>query len=271
MKAFNQGNSENKMNKKGRWKIFRKVSMNDVLLVVVIVIVVGSAAIKSAYEGYQQAHLVDPNGLPNQNTQQAVVATPRPTECSRLTPYNSRPEFQRGLSLLNQRWSENDPENPIYVNFRDKSLYNCIDIKYIPSGDTSEAEGYFQPSGTVQDLTIYVAPRYYSSDDTLTAILLSHEVTHATDYAMSISQNKPFVATTEECYTDEGTAFATELRFLDSLSGEEQSSILARNTPGSNNLAYLVYNVLRLRGDNDIEKATSYVRSQSFYKQECKR
>ncbi|PIX62113.1 hypothetical protein COZ45_03030, partial [Candidatus Uhrbacteria bacterium CG_4_10_14_3_um_filter_41_21] len=104
--------------------------------------------------------------------------------CSRSEMYPMPAEFQRALSLINERYVQKNDRN---ANLYSKML-NCINVQF---GDTisDQAEGYFifdTQNSTVEKLDIFVDASYTNYDDLTTALLLSHELTHARQFVDEI-------------------------------------------------------------------------------------
>lgn len=161
---------------------------------------------------------------PNNNlpiTQEAKQET-TPAKCTRTTPYPKLPEFERALSLINQRVSQ------YYTNPQDKGFGNCLNIQYSDLkrfGDN--AEGIFVLDRSVSspnNLMIYVDNSYRNNDDVLTAILLVHEITHVGQYYDYLVNDKSL----KPCMEQEIEAFQTQFEFLKTLNEEERNSIFGR-------------------------------------------
>lgn len=188
--------------------------------------------------------------------------------CPRDEPYEINPAFQRALSLVGQRLDEANPDYGVVVT----DILNCLDIQYAPSESAvNGAEGYFtfKPGQSAERLLIYVSPSYKAKDDILTAILLSHEVTHAYNYAM----NTLFMQQPLDCYADESLAFQYQTTFLYSLNqGEKQSLVSRYITGGSDGEVRTTLNLLMdfiTNGKVDHNKTIKYVRSSPYYQQQC--
>lgn len=157
-------------------------------------------------------------------TQQSVQETTpvTPKKCTRTIPYSMPPEFERALSLIKQRFSQYNP------NTQDAEYDNCLNIQYsdlkrIESG----AEGVFILDRSVSNpnnLVIYVDRSYQGYDDLLTAILLVHEITHASQYYNSVVYDKDL----KSCMEEEVIAFQAQFNFLKTLNEEERNTIFSR-------------------------------------------
>lgn len=184
------------------------------------------------------------------------------TYCTKQTPYNNKPEFQRAISLISQRmapelaeWEKgqnvtsNSPIAPIF------SLKNCLDIQYASlANELGSAEGVFyfdnNVSGT-DKLKILVSPTYKSQDDVVTAYLLVHEIYHAIqfvtesswgvvleecykndtkDYCDGLAKeiHQPFYW--PDCITKEANAYLVQRIFISSLKPVEKNTLALRAT-----------------------------------------
>lgn len=146
--------------------------------------------------------------------------------CSRTSPYPMPSEFQRALSLIEQReTASNIANHSNAVTW----IKNCLDIRY---GDTGNNEGefFFDDSVSSPDrLVIVVNPSYQASDDLLTAILLRHELEHAGAY-----ETYKKYGTQLTCLQNETSAFFWQFQFVLTLNKEELSSLDSRIAVGAN-------------------------------------
>lgn len=180
--------------------------------------------------------------------------------CDRKTPYEIKPEFSRAISLIIQRLQDSSKQ---YDEFNiDEGLYplgliinnkNCLDIQYAPSvSEMSGADGFFLFSNKFSGknrLKILVNPEYKIQDDLMTALLLSHEITHAEDFIeedvynteLEICNKKlgnKFCKETVEdsfkdslvdsCFEMEQRAFYTQFYFYMKLKDSEHSTIMSK-------------------------------------------
>jgi len=148
--------------------------------------------------------------------------------CSRSEMYPMPAEFQRALSLINERYVQKNDRN---ANLYSKML-NCINVQF---GDTisDQAEGYFifdTQNSTVEKLDIFVDASYTNYDDLTTALLLSHELTHARQFVDEIVYGQRL-----SCVNKEVEAFQQQLLFETYLNAEEQRSITVRAEKYDNN------------------------------------
>lgn len=192
------------------------------------------------------------------------------TFCPRKKMYDMKPEFSRALSLISQRAAKDFTDDPdLLAEFNE--IFNCIDIKYADSDSVMNgAEGLFQfvPGQSSEKLTILVSSRYKLQDDIVTAILLTHEYSHALTYVFDLSSGM-----TTDCFLNEAYAFEMQYRFLSLLNPEERQSILARlNTDPSPELRGISngWNTINVtRGSTFEAKALNFVKSNPFYQQQC--
>lgn len=150
--------------------------------------------------------------------------------CPRTTPYEMKPEFERGISLLYQRIDENKGNSTVPEDLKptiDKFLQirNCLNVQYDETSSDDDAEGYFvfDPESSVDNLQIYVNKKYSDYDDALTALLLAHEVTHATQFVDFKINNSDI-----SCVDKEIEAIRMEFRLLRSFKYSENTSIKSR-------------------------------------------
>ncbi len=150
--------------------------------------------------------------------------------CPREYAYNNSPEFERGLSLLYQRIEEN-PRAP-YVSEQERytmdlllQIRNCLNIQFSDSiKDNTEGYFVFDPESTVENLQIFVDKKYTGYDDALTALLLAHEVTHATQFVDFRINNKD-----KTCIDKEVEAIKMELQLIRFFNDEEKRSLSSRD------------------------------------------
>jgi len=148
-----------------------------------------------------------------------VNSVPDNESCNRKKPYVLAPEFDRALSLIEQRESEYYDNKSNAVGW----IRNCLYIEY---ADTGEAEGMFYFDDAISSperLVIKVNPSYKETDDLLTALLLRHELEHAGSYIIFKKWG-----TTIPCLQGEASAFHWQYQFYRSLTKEEQKSIISR-------------------------------------------
>lgn len=193
--------------------------------------------------------------------------------CTRDTPYNTPPEFERAISLFKQRSDQKGGPH-------DWQWLNCVDIQYASIPD---AEGYFtfDQNSTPDRLTIFVDNSYKIKDDLLTTFLLSHEFNHAYNYVYNRAEG-----ITQPCYDAEIVAFTAQLNFLLSFNIEEMKSLSSRlysesrdaNSPlqTANELAKYVVVANNQCGQDYscqnnlvLAQISQMVKSNPFYQKEC--
>lgn len=179
------------------------------------------------------------NGLTN-TSDSAQPSTQTNVYCTRTTPYPMPPEFLRAISIRNQRLSQVGSINPD----PNKNIHNCLDIQYADlSSQQAEGMFLFDPTSSPDDLKILVDNSYREYDDYLTAILLSHEITHAEQF-----DNESVEGIHETCYEKEDNAFISELNLFRALNPEERSSLLYKilQTPQKNSAYEGLYSLLQI-------------------------
>lgn len=142
--------------------------------------------------------------------------------CIRDVSYDAAPEFKRALSLVFQRFQET------FSDIQDFS--NCVDVAYSSSLDEEGVFFFNSNISSREKLVIDVNTSYKYVDDLSTAILLAHELQHASQYLDFIYDNKP-----KDCIDQEVEAFYSQFLFVRTLNEEERNSIIARISYGQNN------------------------------------
>lgn len=136
------------------------------------------------------------------------------TGCFRTTPYPIPPEFSRAISIIKQR-----TDDPAFL----EGYENCLNIQYADLKEKGQgAEGVFIFDSSVSsqnDLRLYVDSSYKGYDDYSTAILLVHEITHASQF---------YHSNTKSCVDKEVQAYYNEIVLYTKLNAEERESISAR-------------------------------------------
>ena len=164
-----------------------------------------------------------------ENNNQTMDEVDNSVLCKRDTPYKTNPEFERGLSLLYQRIEEHQSDSTVQEELKPTistllQIRNCLNIQYSDS-EIEETEGFFvfDPESTTENLQIFVNKKYSAYDDILTALLLAHEVTHATQF-VDYKINDHDVA----CVDKEIEAIRMEYRLRRSLNYSENTSLRSR-------------------------------------------
>ncbi len=156
--------------------------------------------------------------------------------CTRTMRLENKPQYERALSLINQRVSENNEMWPIEGKYSDArfnyfpdNLTNCIQI--IEEDIDGDAEGYFIFNS--EDIKpnyfpIVVDKRYKYSDDVLTAMLITHELTHVQQYLDELNGTNDL-----SCRNKEVEAFISQLEFYTTLNAEENKSMILKMNDSS--------------------------------------
>lgn len=148
--------------------------------------------------------------------------------CKRKDKYENLPEFERVLSLIEQREEEYRksplPNSPIPPK---DNVFNCILIQYTQARKDYEAEGYFifdVSQANENYLPIYVDEDYKSGDDLGTAILIYHELQHARQFIHTLNK-----ANNLNCMEAETDAYFWQTAFaMFMLNWDEQDSLRSR-------------------------------------------
>lgn len=160
----------------------------------------------------------------NKNNWYATSESPL---CIRDQAYDKPAEFDRAISLINQRLQ-------LDKNLKDDNrFFNCLDIQYANLDDLG-AEGvfYFDPSvSSLERLIIKVDDSYVYSDDLLTASLIAHEMVHAEQFISEIALG----SVGQSCVNKEVEAYGRQIDFLLNLNQEEKNSISSRVNFGGTN------------------------------------
>lgn len=152
-------------------------------------------------------------------------------ECTRTERWKNEPQYDRALSLIQQRIQESIEKNmgtsweTSFVEFPPE-LVNCIFIKEEDLDNASGVEGYFTINSdeiTTNYFPITVDKDYKETDDIVTALLLAHEMMHVQQFL----SGQPMVGK-NNCLRAEAEAFVTQKMFFGTLSMEEMESVNAR-------------------------------------------
>ena len=174
-----------------------------------------SALIVIILIGYVYFFRTENNNL-TENEEQKIIS------CTRTTRLDNKPDYDRVLSLIEQRLSE--PRVAEFKYFSPK-LVNCIGIIEENISDKA-VEGYFSfDDKNIRDnyYPITVDNSYTSADYITTALLLSHEITHVQQY-IDVLNGKNNLS----CVDSEINAFLSELDLYANLNTEENSSAYYR-------------------------------------------
>ena len=155
--------------------------------------------------------------------------------CSRTARLENAPQYDRALSLIQQRIDDREKWCDKYCESKDyeeklrfhqfpANLTNCI--KIVEEDIDGGAEGYFTfDSDDIQPnyFPITVDSSYSFSDDTLTALLITHEMTHVQQYLDTLNGENNL-----SCRDKEVEAFISQMDFYTLLSNEEIDSIVLK-------------------------------------------
>ena len=146
--------------------------------------------------------------------------------CTRTARLENEPQYDRALSLIAQRIENSNKYSYDENKFKyfSTNLTNCI--KVVEAKLDKGTEGYFILNG--KDIKpnyfpITIDTSYYLTDDALTALLLTHEVTHVQQYIDSVNGK-----TKLSCLDNETSAFMAQLDFYVDLNTEENKSVWLR-------------------------------------------
>lgn len=151
--------------------------------------------------------------------------------CTRTSRLENAPQYDRALSLIHQRITENHEQWPEEGKYSDArfthfppNLVNCIKIVEEDLG--RDEEGYFIfHSEEIQPnyFPIAINSNYKFSDDVLTALLITHEMTHVQQFIESLNNND-----NQSCREKEVSAFISQLDFYVQLNNEENYAFYLR-------------------------------------------
>jgi len=163
----------------------------------------------------------------------SITEVPKTVSCTRTTRLENEPQYDRALSLIQQRVDENNKwwdkyGEKIDNRFRyfSSELVNCIKITEESIKESTGIEGYFTFNSKDIKKDYYpitVSSDYHFADDVETALLLSHEMTHVQQYIDTLNGKNAL-----SCIDSEINAFTSQLDFYPILNSEEGSSIYYR-------------------------------------------
>lgn len=145
--------------------------------------------------------------------------------CTRTTRLDNKPEYDRALSLIDEKYVSWEKGNSNWNAFPSQ-LTNCIKIIEGDVRQTQKVEGYFVfNSDEIKDnyFPIYVDKDYAYSDDIVNALLLVHEITHVRQYLDTLNGKDNM-----SCIDKEVEAFYAEWNFYRFQFDETQKSIQFR-------------------------------------------
>lgn len=210
--------------------------------------------------------------------------------CTRKTRLVNEPQYDRAFSIIqqrikenNERWENTEPEFE-YLKFDHfpHELVNCIKITEEETNKNDSIEGYFTfNSKDIKEnfYPITISSKYEFEDDIVTALLLTHELTHVEQYINETNKKK-----TISCVEKEVDAFITQLDFYTELNTGENSSIYYR----MNNDPYLTPQIQMIKAmttinresncdfldhkckDNNLRiKLVDMINNDEYYKKQC--
>lgn len=143
--------------------------------------------------------------------------------CLRPEPYVAPKEIDRALDLIVQRLdivNTNQGWLTGAFNYR-----NCLNIQYATDvSELDDAEGFLLVDSTdLQNIKIFIHPKYKTYDDLTIATILDHELTHVGQMLEEKVTGSP-----GSCYRKEAEGFVNQLMFLQYLNPEESRSIYTR-------------------------------------------
>ena len=152
--------------------------------------------------------------------------------CTRNTPFPIAPEFERALSLLDQRSGREERVNEVTKVTENVSIYfpalnvrNCLNIMYSDNMPNIDHVGawFDSENSTPNDLIIKINSTYQNQhiDDLVMAMLLAHELVHVDQF--NHSRVTPGVKWT--CLDQESEAFIMQLKLLAILHPDEQTKL----------------------------------------------
>jgi len=161
-----------------------KRNKSQVLIVMLVLAVISLFGLKKL------GIVVAPANVPVKKVEPSE--TPAQILCTRTTRLENDPQYDRALSLIQQRvdenskwWDKYGEDKDLRFKYFPAQLINCIKIAEDESKNTSGIEGYFTfNDGEIRTdyYPITVSADYRYADDITTALLLSHEITHVQQY-----------------------------------------------------------------------------------------
>lgn len=138
--------------------------------------------------------------------------------CTRTTRLDNKPQYDRALSLIQQRLKEhnktyNSKDDPDYYKYFSPDLVDCIKIIEETPNKRDDFEGYFILNSKEIKHDYYpiiVNSKYVESDDIAIILLLTHELTHVQQYIDAVNNKKE-----TSCLDNEANAFmATRIFYI---------------------------------------------------------
>lgn len=207
-----------------------KKKSNKMRLVLPSIFVLLAISIAGAYFLFKQKNLQLSEPTPS-----PIVELDVKDGCTRTTRLENEPQYDRALSLIQQRIEDNekwcdkycessDYEKKLRFHHFPANLTNCI--KIIEENIDGGAEGYFTfHSEDIKPnyFPITIDSSYNFSDDTLTALLITHEMTHVQQYLDTLNGTDNL-----SCRDKEVEAFVSQIDFYTKLSNEEINSVVLK-------------------------------------------
>lgn len=236
--------------------------VKKITLVLLLLVIVGGAYLIGKGERSLFKKTSKPKKAPNTVQDWADQYSSTLTDyCHRDKPFPLKPEFNRSLSLLTQRlipesemekWKNGEgSENQFFVIIENQK---CLNIIYASTEEEMQgAEGLFffdRTTSGPSELKILVSPKYLVQDDIVTALLLSHELSHAIQFIyedslsrtvdrcksesdINICSELKSGITFPDCVEKEVDAFYNQLWFFFTLKESERDSFLLRAKQGA--------------------------------------
>lgn len=149
--------------------------------------------------------------------------------CSRIIRLDNEPQYDRALSLIQQRLKEHNKtykskDDSYYYKYFSPELVNCIKIIEATPKKRDDFEGYFILNSEEIKPDYYpiiVNSKYVESDDIGIVLLLSHELTHVQQYINAVNNKKE-----TSCLDNEANAFmATRMFYIFGLNFQETGMV----------------------------------------------
>ncbi len=149
--------------------------------------------------------------------------------CTRTTRLDNKPQYDRALSLIQQRIEEHNngyksKDDQSYFKYFTPELVNCVKIIDEDPEKRDDFEGYFVLNSKEIKPDYYpiiVNSKYLESDDIGIVLLLSHELTHVQQY-IDANNNKKKIS----CLDNEANAFmATRIFYIYGLNFQETAIV----------------------------------------------
>jgi hypothetical protein len=159
-----------------------------------------------------------------------AVPQPKSEYCTRGESYPMPEQLERTVSFIIERYSKNQKDWYQNVGMDYSKMKNCIDISFA-NLNSEGAEGMFsfdEVDSTPERLVIQVDQSYINLDELSSALLLTHELTHARQFVREYYGGPKL-----DCVQKETEAYAQQTLFsMISLTKEEQNSLTARIETG---------------------------------------